>query len=464
MIRLFQQYIPNSFLWLSLTELLVSLASVFLGSALWTLVAGYSPDSEATLPRALLFCVVMAMAMVSMGLYQRHLREGLTGVTLRIIASSVLAATALGLVFYAFPDVSLSRGQLLFSLVSAVILMVVMRVVFYRFIIDSGTLKRRIMVLGAGERAARINEFKRKSDRMTIDVVGFIPVEGDKVSVPEAMRIIPRAALAGTMDEFQIEELVVAADDRRKTLPVEDLLECKMNGVAVIDLLTFFEREHGIVKLDILQPSWLIFSEGFRQGPVRSLVKRTFDIAASLTILAFAWPLMVLGALAVWLECGGRGSILFRQERVGQAGRSFELLKFRSMREDAESDGVARWAARNDSRITRVGAVLRRSRIDELPQIFNVLRGDMSFVGPRPERPTFVDQLKESLPFYSERHRVKPGITGWAQICYPYGASEKDAMHKLQFDLYYVKNYNVFLDIWILMQTAEVVVWSKGAR
>jgi sugar transferase (PEP-CTERM system associated) len=232
----------------------------------------------------------------------------------------------------------------------------------------------------------------------------------------------------------------------------------------VIDLQGFFERETGKLKLDILNPSWMIFSDGFNQGKGQSTQKRIFDVVVSLGLLALSWPLMLLVALAIKLEGGGRGSILYRQIRVGQHWRLFNVYKFRSMREDAEAGGKAQWAKENDDRVTRVGRFIRKTRLDELPQIFNVLKGDMSFVGPRPERPEFVTQLSEQIPYFAERHRVKPGITGWAQICYPYGASEKDSLEKLQFDLYYIKNYSLFLDLVIILQTAHAVVAGKGGR
>jgi sugar transferase (PEP-CTERM system associated) len=274
--------------------------------------------------------------------------------------------------------------------------------------------------------------------------------------------------LNGSLVEYtkqnMIDEIVVAVDDRRRRLPLEEILDCKMSGVHICDLATFFERETGKIKLDIINMSWLIFSDGFLVGSGRDIVKRTFDILSSLAVLAVTWPLVIGTALAVWLEARGRGPIFYKQIRTGQNGAPFNVIKFRSMRTDAEKDGVARWATANDNRVTRVGKFIRKTRLDELPQLFNVLRGDMSFVGPRPERPEFVKQLSASIPYYAERHRVKPGVTGWAQVCYPYGASEQDAFEKLQYDLYYVKNFSLFMDLMILLQTAEVVLWGKGAR
>jgi sugar transferase (PEP-CTERM system associated) len=218
------------------------------------------------------------------------------------------------------------------------------------------------------------------------------------------------------------------------------------------------------VRLDVLNPSWMIFGDGFRRDPIRLFSERAFDLLASLALLALTWPLMVLTMLAIKLEDGWRAPLLYRQKRIGYESQPFDVLKFRSMSTCAESDGQARWATENDSRVTRVGAIIRKVRIDELPQILNVLAGDMSFVGPRPERPEFVDDLGRKIPYYRERHCVKPGITGWAQLCYPYGSSEHDAAEKLQYDLYYVKNHSLLFDLMILLQTAEVVLWGKGGR
>jgi sugar transferase (PEP-CTERM system associated) len=245
---------------------------------------------------------------------------------------------------------------------------------------------------------------------------------------------------------------------------MHEFLECRLAGIEIIDLATFLERETGKVRLDVTSPSWFIFGEGFRVSPAQQTMERAFDVVASLGLLAAASPLILLATLAIKLEDGLRAPVLYRQRRVGQHGRVFGVLKFRSMRIDAEKPGEARWAVTNDPRVTHVGSVIRTTRIDELPQLVNVLRGDMSFVGPRPERPEFVEQLEQVIPYYRERHAVKPGITGWAQLCYPYGASEKDALEKLQYDLYYVKNRSLVFDLAILVQTVEVVLWGKGAR
>ena len=263
---------------------------------------------------------------------------------------------------------------------------------------------------------------------------------------------------------YQVDEIVVAPDDRRLRLPVDEILDCKMSGTMVLDLLSFFEKETSRIKLDVLHPSWIFFSDGFRLSGVAQSSKRALDLFVGVTIFLLGWPLMLLVALAIRMESGRGAPILFHQVRVGLNGKTFRVHKFRSMRTDAEADGIARWASKDDSRVTRVGNFIRKTRLDELPQVFNVLRGEMSLVGPRPERPEFVEQLAHELPFYSERHRVKPGLTGWAQLSYPYGATTEDARNKLEFDLYYVKNASAFLDLIILLETVEVVLWGKGAH
>jgi sugar transferase (PEP-CTERM system associated) len=243
---------------------------------------------------------------------------------------------------------------------------------------------------------------------------------------------------------------------------MEQMLTCAQRGVIVTHLSTFFEREAGVVKLEIADPSWLVFSGGFDHSVPRRMSKRFFDLAAALTLLLIAWPFMLLVAIAIGLESGR--PIFYRQTRVGEGSHHFELIKFRSMRTDAESDGVARWAQAGDDRTTRVGRFIRLTRLDELPQLFNIVKGEMSFVGPRPERPQFVDMLDQEIRYYSVRHSVKPGLTGWAQLRYPYGASVSDAEEKLKFDLFYVKNHGLVFDLMILLQTVEVVVFQRGSR
>ena len=265
------------------------------------------------------------------------------------------------------------------------------------------------------------------------------------------------------VENLGVSEVVLALEERRNSLPLSDLLRIKTAGVHVNDFSSFIERETGRVDLDTVNPSWLIFSDGFSSGrAVSSVAKRLFDIVASLLLLVFTLPLIVIFALLVKLD--SKGPAFFRQRRVGLYGQAFDLIKLRSMHVDAEAAGGAQWAKHNDPRVTRLGRFMRKVRIDELPQAWTVLKGEMSFVGPRPERPEFVADLEDKLPYYAERHMVKPGITGWAQINYPYGASIADSRHKLEYDLYYAKNYTPFLDLLIILQTMRVILWREGAR
>ena len=338
----------------------------------------------------------------------------------------------------------------------------VLRTTFWHFS-NLQVFKRRILVLGSGARALEIKKLGERGIG-----AGFTPVAF--VNACRDPRLVNALDYGSDPDGHSLEKIahdlgaqgiVIATDDRRG-LPVDQLLRCRLCGIDVVDYLTFFERETGRANLDALQPSWFILSEGFRMGWFSEFVKRSFDLFVSITMLAATLPVLLITALAIKLESSG--PILYRQERVGLRGRRFVLLKFRSMSLDAEENGGPMWALRDDPRATRIGALIRKVRIDELPQLLNVIRGDMSFVGPRPERPYFVEQLTKEIPFYAERHAVRPGITGWAQINYPYGASIEDARQKLSYDLYYLKNRSLFLDLVILVQTARVILWPQGAR
>jgi sugar transferase (PEP-CTERM system associated) len=403
------------------------------------------------------------IAAIAMGLFSRRLRDRTAGVILRVGVSVIAGAILGGLLLYATPDHRPTWTEILGFIAIGLVALSLVRVVAHRFI-DEDILKRRVLVYGAGNNAARILALRRRNDQRGFKVVGFVPAQTEERVVPADRQVNREGPLAATAAELEIDEIVVAMDDRRQQFPLKELLDCRLNGIEVIELATFLERETGKVYLDILIPSWMIFSTGFRRDIVRRYSERAFDVVASFVLLAASLPVMLLTVLAIKLEEGLRAPILYGQPRVGYAGRVFRVLKFRSMRTDAEKDGRARWASANDDRVTKVGRFIRKVRIDELPQLFNVLGGQMSFVGPRPERPEFVNQLAESIPYYEVRHAVKPGITGWAQLCYPYGASEQDSLEKLQYDLYYVKNHSLVFDILILLQTVEVILLGKGAR
>jgi sugar transferase (PEP-CTERM system associated) len=399
--------------------------------------------------------------MTSLGLYQREFRSR-DEQWIRIVAALAFGLVAMFAVFYILPKTFLGRGAFLLTHAIAFVGVCLARAVYFGMTRTS-RIKRRVLVLGTGTRAAKVDSLEKQLNGTGgFAVVGYIPTRDGHHFVEKSKLLRDAAPLCAIAHKHDIDEIVIGVRDRRGGLPMDDVLACKMNGVDVIDLPSFFERETGHVQLQTLNPSWMIFSEGFGQSNWRDRSKRVFDIASSLVLLLLTSPFIILTAALIAIESGF--PIFYRQQRVGHAGKPFDVLKFRSMRTDAEKDGKPKWASLNDDRITRVGKVIRKLRIDELPQIFNVLRGDMSFVGPRPERPFFVEQLANQIPFYVFRHHVKPGITGWAQIRYPYGATVEDAIEKVQYDLYYVKNHTMFLDLVILFQTAQVVLFGKGAR
>ena len=461
MIRLFGHYVSKTFLALGALEFLVSMFSLVAGYQLRIVLAGWVGDLQygIWLP-ALLYASIVIISMLAVGLYQRGTPFS-AGMLVRIGIAFVFTGMAMSLFFYSFPDLFFGRGAMAYTMLFTFTGVLVLRSLFFRLVGREGQL-HRVLVVGAGDNAAMIEREHDGSDGYR--VVGYIRVHSTEQTIPESRLVDLDKPLIDLVRELDVDELVVAPDDRRRNLPVDEVLDCKMSGITVLDLLSFFEKETSRIKLEILHPSWIFFSQGFQMTSAAAYGKRLFDILVSLVLLTVGLPFMILVALAVWLESGGRGSVLFHQTRVGLNGRLFRVHKFRSMRMDAESDGVARWASKNDSRITRVGAVIRKTRLDELPQLFNVLLGEMSIVGPRPERPEFVKQLAQEIPFYDERHRVKPGLTGWAQLCYQYGSSSDDARNKLEFDLYYVKNASFFLDLIVLLETVEVVLWGKGAH
>ena len=413
-------------------------------------------------PRAALVAGIVLVCLVALGLYQLRHRARLVGVLGRLLVALALGGTALALVFYLVPEVHLGRGVTFLTGTFAFCGLALTRFSFLR-IVDEEIFKRRIVVWGAGQRAAIIGRrLRRRTDQRGFRIVSYLRAPGDTDGVAQAQPAPAPGELVRFVLRNKIEEVVVAMDDRRCGFPSADLLACRLLGVHVTDLPAFVERESGRISLELAHPSCLIFSSGFRRNMLRLATKRLFDVMVSAGLLVATLPLWILTAAAIWLE--DRGPIFYRQIRVGQNGRHFTIYKFRSMRVGAEGNGQAVWAAADDARVTRVGGVIRRLRIDELPQAFNVLIGDMSFVGPRPERPAFFNALTRAIPFYAQRHFVKPGVTGWAQVRYSYGASEKDAREKLEYDLYYVKHHNLAFDFMVLLQTVEIVLFRIGSR
>jgi sugar transferase (PEP-CTERM system associated) len=466
-IRVLGQHVPLSIAVLAFFEAVIAVVALYAA----VLIRFQTPlhalqDLESEIgpiwPRAVVFSGIVVVCLLAFGLYSGRQRAQLVGVFVRLAAALAVSSAAIAAVFYVFPVLRLWRGVAALSIIFTGAGVLVSRMVFGR-VVDQQIFKRRVLVYGTGTSAAAVANLRRSTDRRGFQLVGFVQPPGEDRQVPADRILEPGADLQALCERLGVTEVIVAMDDRRRGFPIPELLDCRLAGVDVTELLTFLERETGRVRIDVLNPSWMIFGEGFRRDPLRLFSARMLDLTASLGVLAVSLPAMLLTVLAIKLEDGWRAPALYSQRRVGLGGQAFNVLKFRSMRPDAELNG-AQWAQRRDPRVTRVGAVIRKLRIDELPQIFNVLRGHMSFVGPRPERPEFVAELSEKIPYYVQRHCVKPGITGWAQLCYPYGSSEQDALEKLQYDLYYIKNNNLLFDLAILLQTAEVVLLGKGAR
>ena len=422
-------------------------------------LTGIVTDGRA-MATAFAFAVVMALLQSFVGIY-RH-RLALVPLTLRISVVVVLAGygTYLGLKQL---DLNPHPGPLVGTAVAYFLLAIlVMRGAAMALRGVTGV--PRVLIVGTGAEAQGVLTDLRADDRHMRDVVGFFETALDTETLVDGAPVFDRSRpLTDIVSKYGVDEIVVAVREQRGgVMPMDQLLMCRTRGIKILDLAAFYERSHAEVPVDSLKASWLVYGDGFVQGPGRRLAKRAFDMVSSSALLFVASPVMILAALAIKLD--SRGPVFYRQERVGLGGRTFQCVKFRSMRTDAESDGVARWATRNDSRVTRVGAFMRKTRIDELPQLISVLKGEMSIVGPRPERPEFVAKLKGQIPFYDLRHGVKPGVTGWAQVRYSYGASMEDARRKHQFDLYYLKNNTLFMDLQILIETVTVVLFREGAQ
>jgi len=465
-IRLFGTNIPLPFLLLAMVELCLISGCVVLAASL-----RFDGDLREVyrtlgplLHRALFYACIMVLSLGAMGLYQIHFREGYLGQLLRVFAGCLLGWGILAVLYYLIPSLYVGRGVASMSLVFSVAIVVFLRPAFYS-LVDLDSLKPRVLILGAGEKAAWImRSMYHRSNRRGFCLIGFVDTGG----IRHVNGDVPVLKLDGSLSDYiqrcRVDQIVVAVDDRRNNLPMQDLLDCRLAGVEVVDLATFFEQETSTVALELVDASWLVFGQGFRHGILLAGIKRSLDILLSAMLLVLFWPVILLAALAIKLEDGLHVPVFYSQIRVGRGRLPFKLYKLRSMRVDAERTSGACWAQANDNRITHVGKVIRKCRIDELPQIFNVLRGDMSFVGPRPERPEFTQELEKRIRYYRERCAVKPGLTGWAQLRYPYGASDRDASEKLKYDLFYIKNHNTFFDLLILLQTVEVVVFGKGAR
>ena len=457
MLRIFRHYCSAPALFLCVCE------TVAVALALYAAAAMLLPADAANgrlIAASLGTALVNAVLMFGMGLYDPPHVANFRRALPRLVAVLCIGGPLLGrMLSIAGPDEIRPVFYLAWTIV--VIACVLLARMVATPLARTGFSPRRVIVVGAGRLAAEIEQLMARAHSRT-EVVGYVALGNETREVPDARLKPATAPLIDLVRGSAAKEIVVAADDRRG-ISLQPLLDARMEGVTVTSFLSFWEREARRVNLRALDPSWLIYSDGFNIGSATNAVlKRTLDIVASLALLLLTLPTLLVAAIAVKLD--SKGPILYRQERVGRRGQIFHIAKFRTMRVDAEQISGPQWASVGDPRVTRVGRFLRRMRIDELPQILNVLRGEMSFVGPRPERPHFVRHLAAEIPFYAERHRVRPGITGWAQINYPYGASIDDAREKLSYDLYYIKNFSFLFDLLIILSTAKAVFLDGGGR
>lgn len=469
-IRLNKHYIHQHFIALGGIEVLLLVLVALAIQHFQFLLLGTNPislaDPQGWLP-SIVFAVVLSCCTLSMGVYLSLVREGFFNMALRTIVSFFLLGSAALYVVDFFAGSEFLGSHLIFwGVLFSTVVVFVVRLIFIG-LVDLANISRRVVIFGAGTRALElVSALDNHASKLAVKVVGCIADGNGPVAVGESRLLAAPSNWLDFVKREEISEIVIAPDERRSaqgaSIPLNSLLDCKVAGVPSTDVLSFFERELNYIDIDTLKPSWLLFSDGFKNNRRDLIIKRLFDLSLSLIFLFFLWPFMLLTAIAVKLE--SPGAALYFQERVGLNGKSFKIYKFRSMREDAEKGGRAVWAKKNDSRVTKVGAFIRNTRLDELPQLYNVIVGEMSFVGPRPERPEFVTELEKVIPFYGARHKVKPGLMGWAQLKYPYGASVEDAKNKLKYDLYYAKNKSFMMDMLILVQTVEIILLGKGVH
>ncbi|HMK31431.1 MAG TPA: TIGR03013 family XrtA/PEP-CTERM system glycosyltransferase [Terriglobales bacterium] len=458
MVRIFSVYYPVRSLVLMLGEAAVVCAS-FLLAALIRL----GPDSyivlnyENGLYKILGITAFTVLFSYYFDLYAPQRLPSKSEVYLRIVLVVGVLSFGLAAVSYVFPGFAIGVDCYLLGLILLVFNLLIWRAI-YGWMVQLPMLRERVYVLGAGERATQLVEALRARSDWGMEVVGWAGAIGNGN--------LTREELAKSLQSFvgkqQVERIIVAMNDRRGKMPVRELLDVRVSGIKVEDANTLLEKINGRIEIDDLYPSFLIFSEGFRLSDTVLLARRLVSITVSFTALLLCLPLIPFIALAVKLS--SPGPVLFKQERVGLKGSVFTVVKFRTMRQDAEAKTGAVWAGKNDPRVTAVGRFLRKSRLDEVPQLWNVLKGDMGFVGPRPERPEFVQWLSESIPYYNLRHLIRPGLTGWAQVRYQYGASLEEAKQKLQYDLYYIKHMSLSLDLLIMFETIKTIILRRGAQ
>jgi sugar transferase (PEP-CTERM system associated) len=415
------------------------------------------------LPKTLLIAAVAQFWLYIGDLYDFRILSERRELFMRAVQALGATSLTLSLLYFWLPQLIIGRGVFLYSAILVIFLVFGWRVAFEWMNGHMGS-RERLLLVGTGETAVRLARELYDRKELGVEIVGFVDPDPARVGMP-----VINPGIIGTIEDIpaiararSVDRVVVSLADARGKLPMEKLLEMRLDGVKFEHLASIYEKYTGKIAVENLRPSWLIFSEGFSKSRLQNLSKRLMDLMLAGVGFILALPLLLLVALAIRLS--SKGPILYAQQRVGVDGRVFMLRKFRSMRADAERETGAVWAQANDSRVTSIGGFLRRTRLDELPQLWNIVCGHMSFVGPRPERPEFVSELTREIPYYGQRHTVRPGLTGWAQVRYTYGASVEDAMQKLQYDLFYIKNRSLGLDLFILAKTVKTVLTARGAH
>ncbi len=410
--------------------------------------------------RAVLVTLIFQLCLYYFDLYDLAIVTGIPDNLTKITQAFGFGCIALALLYYLFPVVIISTRVFLSAYLAICVTIVLWRFLYF-WVLERKLFSQPIAVVGGGNFAQKIVETVEGKQDSGYKIVVQMDLHGDcnsSLANPLAQECHDLRELCLTR---KIEKIILALDERRGQLSMHDLISYKFMGIEIVDGVAFYEDLTGKMPVEKVNPSWFLFSSGFHASRLTERMKRLLDVLISLSGLLASLPITVLSALIIKIE--SPGPVFYRQQRVGQDGEVFDVIKFRSMCQDAEKNGAV-WAVKEDNRVTRFGAIIRKTRIDEIPQMYNVLRGDMSFVGPRPERPIFVRELAKTIPFYSIRHVVKPGITGWAQVCYPYGASEEDALRKLEYDLFYLKNLSLSFDLFIIFQTVKIVLFQRGAR
>lgn len=462
MLRILNRYYPARNIAFFFIEGLVIFLSVVASAYILfggdiTLTTGYN----LLLAKTLLITIVCQVCLYYNELYDFKVVVNNAELIIRLLQAIGTSYIILALIYYILPGVIIGRGIFLINLFLLILLIVSWRLV-YNWILKTKKFDQKIVFVGTGDLVQMLaKEIQGKKDS-GFQVIGIIDNSSTQNNISSLPLLGNYEQLSEIVKTNNVGRIVVTLKERRGTFPANELLKCRLKGVEVEEGISFYERLTGKLLVDNLYPSWLIFSPGFKKSEIRKAMKRLTGVAISAIGLLLSSPLAVITAIAIKLD--SPGPVIFKQERVGENGRNFNLLKLRSMIQNAEENGEAVWATENDPRITKVGRIIRKLRIDEIPQMLNVLRGDMNFVGPRPERPQFVEELEKQIPYYSQRHSVKPGITGWAQIMYPYGSSVEDAREKLHYDLYYIKNMAIFFDLMILFNTIKTILFGRGAR